>query len=399
MTFQRKRPLDLFRVRPRGIGPVSFFALLTCLARFPAAAAETEGVHPPGQPETGPGGADYPHALVASRSVGENEKQYWLFFPDAPKPKRAPVVIFLHGWGATDPAPYQGWINHIVRKGSIVIYPRYQAVLRSPAADFMAHTVAAVTAAFVELEKKSDRIAADRTHVAVVGHAVGGLMAANLAAEMVGLNLPAPSAIMCVAPGRTWGSPHAQGKLTDLAKIIGSTLLLVVVGDRDLFARDDDARRIWRESASVPPENKDLLVLQSDDHGSPALVANHFAPCAPGDDYENPEFRYRNNARQRELLRQRLAQRRLGGTLPNDTTREFEMARAVGDIGAAQMIGDIGVDALDYRGTWRLFDALCDAGWRHGDRAACLGGGAAQIDLGDWSDGTPVAPIRRITEQ
>ena len=357
-----------------------------------------EGVHPPGQPARGPGGADYPHGLVASRSVGENEGQYWLFFPDAPKPKRAPVVIFLHGWGAMEPAPYQGWIDHIVRKGSIVVYPRYQAVLRSPPSGFMAHTLAAVTAAFAELTKKTDRITADRAHVAVVGHGIGALLAANLAAEMIGLNLPAPAAVMCVEPGKTRGPARSQCQLADMTKIQGTTLLLVLVGDRDRVAGDDDARRISHESASVPPENKDFLILSSDDHGSPALVANHFAPCAPGSDYENPELRYRNNARQRELLRQRLAQRRIGGALPNDTTREFELARAAGDVGAAQMIGDIGTDALDYRGTWRLFDALCDAAWRGGDRAACLGGGAAQIDMGDWSDGTPVAPVRRVVD-
>jgi dipeptidyl aminopeptidase/acylaminoacyl peptidase len=37
-----------------------------------------------------------------------------------------PLTIFFHGYTATDPGSYLGWINHIARGGSIVFFPDYQ---------------------------------------------------------------------------------------------------------------------------------------------------------------------------------------------------------------------------------------------------------------------------------
>ncbi|MEZ4892408.1 MAG: hypothetical protein R2778_05270 [Saprospiraceae bacterium] len=53
---------------------------------------------------------------------------YWLFEPADPKPDSAEVVVFLHGYGAYNPMAYGKWIKHLVAKGNIVIYPRYQKI-------------------------------------------------------------------------------------------------------------------------------------------------------------------------------------------------------------------------------------------------------------------------------
>ena len=37
-----------------------------------------------------------------------------------------PVVLFLHGWGATEPRFYGPWLEHLARAGNAVVYPRYQ---------------------------------------------------------------------------------------------------------------------------------------------------------------------------------------------------------------------------------------------------------------------------------
>lgn len=56
--------------------------------------------------------------------------------PAQPAPKSAPLVIFLHGWTAMTPDTYRGWVNHLAKRGNIVVYPRYQAKLLSPATEF-----------------------------------------------------------------------------------------------------------------------------------------------------------------------------------------------------------------------------------------------------------------------
>ncbi len=88
---------------------------------------------PPEQPLDGPGGATYEHEDVAVTgpywpdALGVNETyKYFLFKPVDPTPDEAPVVLFLHGWGAVSLKHYDIWIRHIVRKGYIVVWVQYQ---------------------------------------------------------------------------------------------------------------------------------------------------------------------------------------------------------------------------------------------------------------------------------
>lgn len=51
--------------------------------------------------------------MVATSQVS-GKTQFWLFEPANPTPKAAPVIVFSHGWGGVDPAPYRAWIDHII---------------------------------------------------------------------------------------------------------------------------------------------------------------------------------------------------------------------------------------------------------------------------------------------
>src|SRR4051812_41913984 len=59
----------------------------------------------------------YPHRAVRRQQVGSGARSYWLFEPADPTPARAPVVVFHHGWLATNPGVYGAWIEHLVRQG------------------------------------------------------------------------------------------------------------------------------------------------------------------------------------------------------------------------------------------------------------------------------------------
>jgi len=50
-------------------------------------------------------------------------------------------------------------------------------------------------------------------------------------------------------------------------------LLLAVVGDRDMIARDIDAKRIFNETTRIPLADKDFIIVVSDDHGKPARAS------------------------------------------------------------------------------------------------------------------------------
>ncbi|WP_049310751.1 chlorophyllase/cutinase-like alpha/beta fold protein, partial [Pseudomonas aeruginosa] len=224
---------------------------------------------PPTQPAEGPGGAAYRHASVHQWHFGEGAREYWVFTPEQPVPGNAPLVIFLHGWSVMQPDLYRAWIDHIVRRGMVVVYPRYQPDLKTPNADFLDNAAGALGDALRRLQAGELGVRPRLNQVAYLGHSAGGLLAANLAAASERLKLPAAKALMVVEPGKSQGKRWdgvAQERLSGLAK---GTLLLAVCGDEDSHVACTDAKRIYRQSRHIPPSDKNLLLLRSDRHGAP----------------------------------------------------------------------------------------------------------------------------------
>jgi pimeloyl-ACP methyl ester carboxylesterase len=324
----------------------------------------SQTVNPPAQPQSGPGGKQYAHAVVTKHRYGKGGQEYWIFEPDSPRPRTAPVIVFLHGWGGMNPAYYGAWVDHLVKRGNMVIYPRYQANLLTPIKDFIPNTLAAVKDAVNRLQTETGHASADFSKFATVGHSLGGLLAANIAALASESKLPRVRAVMSVEPGITEAPINVP--LADLKKIPANTLLLAIAGDQDSLVRDTDAKRIYYESTNVSAENKDFVTLVSDSHGQPALLASHRAPTAIDKEYDSGEG--------------------LGGP-------------AGGSLGDAQISRRVRpetmmVNALDYYGTWKLFDALCDAAFTGQNREYALGNTPQQRFMGVWSDGVPVKELK-----
>jgi dienelactone hydrolase len=304
-------------------------------------------IRPPVQPASGPGGATYQHASMTTTNFGSGNTQFWLFEPATPVPEKAPVVIFLHGWAVMQPRLYDAWIDHIVRRGNIVIYPRYQAHLLSSLSTFTPSAITAVKAALHELET-GNHVRPDRQRVAIVGHSMGGSMVANFAALAATDGLPVPKAIMPVQPGSHGETKYTpRMPLADFSKIPTETLMLVVVGDRDRVAGDRDAKLIFRQTPQIPATNKNYITLITDRRGEPPLEASHNTPIAP---LEMPWYAPHGNSFCR-------------------------------------------IDALDWYGTWKLFDALIDAAFYGTNREYALGNTPQQRFMGKWSDGVPVKEL------
>src|SRR5262245_39507421 len=105
-----------------------------------------------------PGSSEYRHASVkASVFEAGTGKEYRLFEPDSPPLISAPVVVFLHGWGGTDPAFYRPWIDHLALRGNVVLWVRYQESVLTPPADFAPNMLAAVKNGIAQLQQDPDR--------------------------------------------------------------------------------------------------------------------------------------------------------------------------------------------------------------------------------------------------
>lgn len=323
---------------------------------------------PATQPAEGPGGAggaEVKYKKVVGKSYGAGGQAYWIFLPgDVGKDKEAvvlPVIVFCHGWGALEPAPYGAWIDHLVQRGNIVIFPMYQASMVTPPEEFLPNTIAAVKSAKLELEKDTTRIRPDWEKLALAGHSVGGVLVANLAALSAKAQLPVPKAVLSVEPGKTWPKgTRATVKLEDLSQIPAGTLLLTVVGDSDKVVLEVDAKRIFKETTQIPAENKNYIRMRSDTHGVPELRASHYFPLASNGKY------------------------RLGpGAAPekDEVTRDKQIRQC---------------DTLDYYGTWKLLDGLTDTAFFGTNREYALGNTAQQRFMGKWSDGVAVRELEVV---
>ncbi len=321
----------------------------------------------PPQPATGFGGRDYPHASYRMTTRGEAAGQFWIFEPADPAPEAAPVVVFLHGWGAMNPGIYGRWIEHLVRRGHIVIFPRYQLSWITPPEQTTDSAIAAVREA-LEVLRQPGHVTPDVERFAVVGHSMGGVMTANFAARAQAAGLPRPDALLIVHPGVIREDGDRFGMpLADLLQIAPETLMLVVVGDRDFITGEADAWAIFRRATAVPVSRRNFIRIRSDTHGSPPLIADHEAATS---------FHPR-------MMKEAAA----GG---DADLRRFDGPGAALADRVLEHLSVSTFDVIDHHGYWRLFDALLAAAFDHGDTSAALGGTPQQKDMGEWSDGRPI---------
>jgi hypothetical protein len=286
---------------------------------------------PPQQPSDGPGGSNYSHNGVRQSRHGIGAREFWIFEPSDPTPSSAPLIVFNHGWSAFFPVFYKAWVVHLVKRGNIVVYPRYQLGLILGTRSATQNAIHAVKKAITILQN-GNHVNPDLDKFAIVGHSLGGGVTAEMAALAEKQGLPVPQAVMPVQP-----FVRLDTMMKDFRDIPASTLLLVVVGENDRVVGDSSGKTIFTTSNQIPLDRKDFIIQRTDRYGSPALVANHGAPlCIPKSSF---------------------------------------------------------IDAMDFYSTWKLFDALTDYAFYGIEQEYCLGNTPEQRFMGYWSDGVPVQEL------
>jgi len=311
----------------RKIAVALLFVIMLILPLVTSALKTLDEPTQPGQPTSGPGGSDYPHFGVRKSRYGFGEQRYWIFEPYGPKPESAPLIVFNHGFTALHPICYREWIYHLVKRGNIVVYPRYQKGFFQGFNQFNANAIDAVKDAIITLQNGT-HVRPDLDKFAITGHSLGGGLTANMAAQALYVGLPVPKAIMPVQPAVV----YEEG--VDFANIPAETLMLVVVGEDDTVVGNGSGKIIFENATQIPLSNKDFIIQVTDTYGEPGMIADHIAPVC----------------------------------LPFFKT----------------------TDAMDYYSTWKLFDALTDYAFYGINQEYCLGDTSEQRFMGLWSDGTSV---------
>jgi hypothetical protein len=240
----------------------------------------------------------------------------------------------MHGYGVETPAKNAGWVNHIVRQGNVVVFPRYHGNcafcdLLNPA-PFTGNAIASIKDALTKPWPSGAPTADLAKGMMLFSHSAGGLVAVNIANRYVANGLPTPNALVSAMP---WNNSTMDASLSGIP---ASVRLLCVVGNTDTNVGRQGCDAIWDRSGQILSRN--YVWMFGDSHGTPALVADHHV--------------------------------------------------------AEEASGS---NALDWNGLWKFTDAMqtCDLGGT--DCAYVDGGGAQQTSMGSWSDGVAAKPMTVTT--
>lgn len=261
-------------------------------------------------------------------SASDGSRVWWWVPSTLRDGTSAPVVVYLHGFSLTDPAPYQAHIDHLTQQGFIVVYPQFNLSNIFGDTDqnqMLSRAVAATNTALAALGDQAGPL-----HL--FGHSLGGL----LGATWMGGGGPELESATLANPSTGGGAPSFVSITPiDWATVAaGNTArTLILTGDDDTIAAPSESLAL----SGAMPNASSRVVYQAhtDGHGGPALDADHMSPIQSS------------------------------GSIPNFLLQFFG--------------GNAEQDAMDWRYYWAALDANLD-----GQRTV-------DFDLGTWSDGVPVA--------
>lgn len=302
----------------------------------------------PSQPTKGPGGSKYRHGDWRVSSGGTGSDAWYVFEPVDPQPKSAPVAVVMHGYFEfSGYASMHELIRHTVRKGTIVVYPRWQTDLATPCPGpfdiepCIRSAVNGINGALSHLEASADRVQPDvRRGASYLGFSFGGIITANLANRYASLGLPKPRAIFLEDPHDGGFTGPDEPALDDSLAGIPSTVKLQCHSGENTLAKPEgpvtSCNAVFALLGHIPKKNKDLVLTYDDTHGEPVLSSAH-GVCAS-----------------------------FPGT----------------------------ANAYDWNFCWKVWDALQSCAYRNKDCKYALGTGRKHRSMGSWSDGTPITPLK-----
>ncbi len=228
---------------------------------------------------------------VRVSSGGSGADAWYVFEPTRPRPKKAPLAIVMHGY-----CEYAGYdsmyelIRHTVRKGSIVIYPRWQTDVATPCPGpvdiepCMKSSTRAIRGALAYLRARPKRrVQPDLERTSYFGFSFGGIITANLTNRYRKLHLPKPRAIWLEDPhdGGLDGPDEPavddslRGHSRDGEARSATRAPEGVIAEPDQGGLAGSCNAIFPKLRHIPKRNKDLVLTRPDAHGTPALAAPH----------------------------------------------------------------------------------------------------------------------------
>lgn len=216
------------------------------------------------------------HAQITIEELGNGGKRFWVIY-DQNTPIHSPnLVVFLHGYGASNPASYGGWIRDLVSAGNVVVFPKFQVGLFYPAerkfqrrADWAIHRAVKYLQDQKKLQIKQ---------LSFVSHSIGGMIAANLS-DLYGQSGEFKvGALILVQPGFKY---MKQGEQETYDQIDPATEILLITGKMDVSSGDKFAKHLYASTPQVPDSKKHYFRLHPTSHEDELIRPTHKDPVCP----------------------------------------------------------------------------------------------------------------------
>ncbi|HEX6581982.1 MAG TPA: hypothetical protein VF056_00170 [Thermoleophilaceae bacterium] len=324
-------------------------AVIGVLAAGLGVSEAAAAIRQPPQPRSGPGASDYAHAGWRVSSGGSGADAWYVFEPARPRPAKATLAIVMHGnYEFSGYGQMYELIRHTVRKGSVVIYPRWQTDIAIPCPGpfdieaCMTSAVNGIRGALSYLRARPKRrVQPELRRTSYFGFSFGGIITANLANRYRKLHLPRPRAIFLEDPHDGGLNGFDEPAVDDSLSGIPSTVKLQCHSGADgVLSEPNRADRscnaIFPKLGHVPKRNKDLVLTHTDEHGDRDLSSKH-GVCAAKK-----------------------------GT----------------------------ADAYDWNFCWKVWDGLRSCAYLGRQCGHALGNTRRHRSNGRWSDGVPVTPLK-----
>lgn len=349
-----------------------------------AAAGPAGAAAPPAQPKTGPGSPLDATTEVVKRAVGRASAVTYAYHLAAAPAEPRPVVVVLPAWGAVNPVIYGGWIEHLVRRGHLVLFPAYQQVGRTRPGEAPDAAASLIKSALAALAA-DPQARPDPSKLVYLGHSAGAGVGMNLAAGSAVRGMTSPRLVFAIMPGGIAKDEKSRGiVLGDLSRLGPDTTLVTMVGDREFQAADRVSRRILKEASGVPVSRKLFMRSASDDHGFPALSATLASPASPKEGYDSGAIKVEPDPPIDPK-----------GPRPQRPKWAADMVLSGEQTVLVNQLQRNTTDTLDYIAYWKTFDMVMAAALSGGDMVA-LRADPGFLDMGRWTDGWPV---RRLSAE
>lgn len=211
--------------------------------------------------------------------IGNGVEKGWLF-EATDKTKNKSLVIFLHGYGVSNPKSYGGWIKFLNQNGYNVLFPKFQLGIEPPRSRVYKNRVKELLLLVDELYDN------EYDSLFFIGHSIGGVIAANICVDINKEEQMPVKGLLLVSPGH---KKYKQDEYLSYDSIGRSVSLMVITGDKDRVAKDRFAFYVMEKTKTL----NDKLFLKISDVGS--CSSKHKEALSPMRDYSTKNWNLINS--------------------------------------------------------------------------------------------------------